>query len=85
MELEYYDYINGGTFINSYWGLNGKFFGEENEKITLSPNGLISYPIISLSRVYIEKVAFYLQDRYYYKLTVFVDRPMVYYKIKDEW
>jgi hypothetical protein len=86
MEPEYYDYINGGIFIAGYHGINGEFFGEERKRVTLSPNGLISYPIVSLSRVYVENAEFTNRDgRYYYKLIIFIDRPVVYYKIREKW
>jgi hypothetical protein len=72
-----YDYINGGIFI--FEGISGDYINEEREKVDLSPNGIISYPIVSLSKIYNE-----FQNRYYYKLTLFIDRPFCYYKVVED-
>jgi hypothetical protein len=72
-----YKYIEGGKYIlaNNY-GLIQDYIGEETKEIVLSPNGIISYPIVSLSRIYNE-----FEEKSYYKLVLFVDRPVVYYKL----
>jgi hypothetical protein len=41
--------------------------------------GIISYPIISLSKIYNE-----YEGKHYYKLVVFIDRPTTYYKIREK-
>jgi len=81
MKPEYYDYINGGKFVESDKnGLVERYYGAQTERITLSPNGIISYPIISISKIFDE-----FENRHYYKLTLFIDRPTVYYKVSEEW
>jgi hypothetical protein len=78
---EYYDYIRGGKYILADdGGLVQDYIGEDTEKVVLSPNGIISYPIVSLSKIYDE-----FEDMSYYKLTLFIDRPTVYYRVKEKW
>jgi hypothetical protein len=80
-EPEYYDYISGGKYIfEDKDGLIQDYIGEEVEKIVLSPNGMISYPIVSLSNIYNE-----FEKRSYYKLILFIDRPVVYYRVREKW
>jgi hypothetical protein len=79
MNPEHYDYINGGRFVFADKdGLIKEYYGAETEKITLSPNGIISYPIISISKVYNE-----FENRHYYKLVLFIDKPVIYYKVSE--
>lgn len=80
-EPEYYDYISGGKYIfEDKDGLIQDYIGEEMEKMVLSPNGMISYPIVSLSKIYNE-----FEKRSYYKLILFIDRPVVYYRVREKW
>jgi hypothetical protein len=81
IEPEYYDYISGGKYILSDKdGLVQDYIDEEVEKIVLSPNGIISYPIVTLSKIYNE-----FEKESYYKLILFTDRPVVYYRIMERW
>jgi hypothetical protein len=81
MEPGRYEYVKGGKYIfQDNEGLIQDYIGEEMEEIVLSPNGIISYPIVSLSKIHNE-----FEKKHYYKLILFVDRPLTYYKIKDAW
>jgi hypothetical protein len=76
-----YEYIKGGKYIfANNDGLIQDYIGEEMEGIVLSPNGIISYPIVSLSKIYNE-----FEGKNYYKLILFVDRPLIYYKVSEAW
>jgi hypothetical protein len=69
-----YDYIEGGEYIITD---EKRYIGERIKKVDLFPNGLISYPIISFSKIYNE-----FENKSYYKLVLFLDKPLTYYKIK---
>jgi hypothetical protein len=81
IEPEYYNYITGGIYIDEDRdGLIQDYIGKKTERIGLPSNVMISYPIVSLSRIYNG-----FENRFYYKLILFIDRPVVYYKIMEEW
>jgi hypothetical protein len=78
---EYYDYIRGGKYIFAdEGGLVQDYIGEDTERVVLSPDGTISYPVVSLSKIYND-----FEEVSHYKLTLFIDRPVVYYRIHDKW